>query len=49
MARAFETAQEMEFIVAGSHSEFMVIFKCCEEGAKISNCSNVCLQKGRVF
>lgn len=35
MVRAFEVAEEMEFIVAGSSSEYTEIFKCCGKGEKI--------------
>lgn len=35
MVRAFVVAEEMEFIVAGSSSEYTEIFKCCGKGEKI--------------
>lgn len=36
MARAFELAEEMELIAAGSRSEYVGIFKCCGKEAKFS-------------
>lgn len=36
MARVFELTEEMEFIVAGSHSEYIGTFKHYGKEAKIS-------------
>ena len=34
VAGVYEVAEEMEFIAAGSHSEYVGIFKCCGKGEK---------------
>lgn len=43
MANVFKVAEEMEFTIVGSCSEYMVTFQCCVKGALLQ----LLLQKGR--